>query len=255
MQTKSVSKYIHQLVFLIEILLLWEYIPRLVGVNTTLFPGSFSVMRALWHYVLHGSGLSDSLQSLGRAVVGCVIGVAIGSVCALCSSNLRFRNLVHPVLVFFRNMPPVALSPIFIVWFGIDVVGKISVIAFASMFPVWSAIDTGMQNIPRQYQRMATILRLSSMKKMLRVTIPSLLPYCVVGVQGAISVSFVMIFVSELAGASSGIGYYISTSQLAYQIPDMLAGLIVLGFLGTFVMFMFNMCVKSAFPWLGKTAL
>ena len=58
-----------------------------------------------------------------------------------------------------------------------------------------------------------------------------------------------MVYVSELAGASSGLGYQISISHLAYRIDKMIAALIVLGFLGGISDYLITSVIKNIFPW------
>jgi ABC-type nitrate/sulfonate/bicarbonate transport system permease component len=59
-----------------------------------------------------------------------------------------------------------------------------------------------------------------------------------------------MVFVSELAGASAGIGYQISNSHLAYRVDRMIAALIILGALGYLTDLLLTRSVKLMFPWL-----
>ena len=58
--------------------------------------------------------------------------------------------------------------------------------------------------------------------------------------------------VAFVTGASSGIGYLISVSHLAYRIDKMIAGLILLGFFGALTDFVFVKIFKRFFPWIDK---
>ena len=59
-----------------------------------------------------------------------------------------------------------------------------------------------------------------------------------------------MVFVSELAGASSGIGYQIYVSQLAYRMDRMIASLILLGLFGAIADIVLTKFMWQIFPWL-----
>ena len=65
-----------------------------------------------------------------------------------------------------------------------------------------------------------------------------------------IAMAFIMVFVSELAGASSGLGYFIAYAQITYRIDRMIAGLIVLGALAAGTDQMFVRFSRKIFPWL-----
>jgi sulfonate transport system permease protein len=70
------------------------------------------------------------------------------------------------------------------------------------------------------------------------------------GLRTGISLTFVMVFVSELAGASSGIGYEINASYLAYRVDRMIAALIILAALGYLSDWLLTSSTSAVFPWL-----
>ena len=77
----------------------------------------------------------------------------------------------------------------------------------------------------------------------------------IAGFRISIAISFIMLYVSELAGASSGLGYQISSSHLAYRMDKMLGALIVLGLSATLIDFLFNRLIKFFFPWVKLTKI
>ena len=79
--------------------------------------------------------------------------------------------------------------------------------------------------------------------------IPASMNSIIAGFRISIAISFIMLYVSELAGASSGLGYQISSSHLAYRMDKMLAALIILGLSASLVDFIFNRGIKYFFPW------
>ena len=64
------------------------------------------------------------------------------------------------------------------------------------------------------------------------------------------TVAFIMVFVSELSGASSGLGYRISVTSLAYRIDQMIASLVRLGALGAIADQLFIFGTRKIFPWI-----
>jgi NitT/TauT family transport system permease protein len=90
-------------------------------------------------------------------------------------------------------------------------------------------------------------------KKWFKVILPASLPFIFAGIRTGIAIAFIMVFVSELAGASVGIGYSISISHLNYRIDRMIAGLILLGFLGAITDYIFVKLIRRIFPWMEKT--
>jgi ABC-type nitrate/sulfonate/bicarbonate transport system permease component len=153
----------------------------------------------------------------------------------------------------FRPLPPVAIIPLVIVWLGIGELAKIFSIGFAVFFPVWLNTHAGARQVPQKYLWSAATLTSSRSRIFLRIVFPASLPFVTAGIRLGISVAFVMVFVAELAGASSGIGYEIATSNLSYRIDRMMAGLVVLGTSGALVDFLFVQSVYRTCPWLRLT--
>ncbi len=127
------------------------------------------------------------------------------------------------------GVPKYALVPLFILWFGIDWGSKLAATIFVCIFPV--AVTTAQAAIyaNEQFSELARDLRMSPVLYVIRIIVPAALPAIVPGIRLSSGTAFVMLYVSELAGASQGLGYRISISQLAYRADLMLAGLFVLG--------------------------
>ena len=107
--------------------------------------------------------------------------------------------------------------------------------------------------MPQNYLCAAKSLSCTTYRKFTKIIFPSALPSIVTGVRIGVAIAFIMVFVSELAGASAGIGYQISVSQLAYRMDRMIAALIVLGVLGAFTDFLFTSAIRRYFPWVSRT--
>jgi len=179
--------------------------------------------------------------------IGSVVGVGLG---LITGRNQRIADLFTPIVQLFRPLPPVAIIPLVIIWLGIGETAKISSISFGVFFPVWLNTHIGSGRIPQQLLWSASTLSRSAKTIFWRVTLPATLPFIVAGLRAGIALAFVMVFVSELAGASVGVGYQISTSYLAYRIDRMMAGLLVLGLSGAFADYGLSAFVNWKYPWL-----
>lgn len=236
--------------FLGIILLLWHTIVSLQLVSPALFPGPISVMIAGISWFHSGVLVQDILISTWRLLVGLVIGASFGILLGLAMGRILFlEETVAPFFHILRAFPPVAIIPLIIVWLGIGDVAKIFSIAFAVFFPLWISTLIGVKSIPKEYLRVAALFSKHRMKTMTKVIIPASMPFLVNGMRIAIAMGFIMVFVSELAGASSGLGYFISAAQIIYRVDQMVAGLIVLGLLSYVTDYAFVYFSRRAFPW------
>ena len=247
---------IRKFYFIVPILILtiaWQFISTSGLVNITLFPPPTKVFLAFAELWNSGELFLHIKSSLWRVFAGLFIGSFFGIIFGLVTGRIKFiDNSLSPIFHAFRSFPPVAIIPLVIAWFGIGDFAKVFSISFAVFFPVWINSHIGASNIPIHYLHAAATLTKSLFKKWLKVILPSSLPFIIAGVRTGISISYIMVFVSELAGASSGIGYLISVSNLAYRIDKMIVGLIVLGFFGALTDYIFVKIIRGLFPWIEK---
>ncbi len=250
-------------------LLAWEIIGRVGLVAPSLFPPPSRVAIALWEMArstsrpmpdwipraLRSDLIWDSLVSTRRAIAGWALGSVIGTFVGITTGRIRSLDAyMGPIIQLFRPLPPVAIVPIVIVWFGIGETSKLFSIAFAVFFPVWISAHLGAQKIPQSFIWSASSLGSRGWRTLTRVILPGALPFIIAGLRTGIAVSFVMVYVSELAGASAGIGYEISTSHLAYRVDRMMAALLVLGVLGAGSDWALNRGLNRLYPWLRYSA-
>ena len=236
---------------ILGLLIIWQIISASNLVNQNLFPPPSEILKALWSLIKSGTLIHDMFQSLWRWCFGLIIGSFIGLVIGLLTGRIPLWNyLLSPIIQLIRPLPPVALIPVMIVWFGIDNDAKIIAIALAVFFPMWVSTHIGAEQIPKAYIDSATFLTKSRLKLFTKVIFPATLPFSVAGFRNSNAIAFIMVFVSELAGASSGLGYRISISELTYRMDQMLAALLVLGLLGMITDQIIIYATRTIFPWL-----
>ena len=239
---------------LLAVLAAWTLASGSGLVNATLFPPPSAVLAALVAVAASGELASHVISSMSRVFVGLAAGSAAGVAAGLVTGRVRLADeSISPILNVLRSFPPVAIIPLIIVWLGIGDGAKVFSIAFAVFFPVWVNAHFGASHIPQHYLDAAATLTRSKTKKWTAVILPASVPHILAGVRVGVGVSFVMVFVSELAGSSSGIGYLIYAAHEAYRIDLMLAGLLVLGFLGSSTDNLVAYAGRRLFPWMGKT--
>ena len=231
--------------------LVWEAVSRSDMVQLTLFPPPTHVVLSLVEMAASGELTRDFAVSTTRAIVGLGIGSFFGVWIGLLTGRCELMNyVITPLFQILRPLPPVAIIPLVIVWAGIGEASKIFSISFAVFFPVWINTHQGSSQIPMQYLWSAKSLDLGVVATVKKIIVPASLPFIVAGVRNGVAIAFVMVFVSELAGASSGIGYQISVSHLAYRIDRMVASLFILGIAGATTDLAFILAMKWKFRWL-----
>ncbi len=229
----------------------WEAISRIGIFPPRLFPAITEITLALIEMVRSGSLWLDMIASLYRAYIGLLIGGLLGIAFGVFTGLSKKANQIFSVLFsLFRQLPPVSLIPLMIVWFGIGDLSKIVSISFAVFFPVWINCHAGVSNIPTSFFWIAQTTNVGKVTTLRRIIVPASISYILVGLRGGIATAFIMVFVSELAGASSGLGYQIALSHLSYKIDQMIALMLILASCGAFSDYLLLQTINGLCPWL-----
>lgn len=239
---------------LVVMVIIWELVSRLDLVNPRLFPPPSRVVLAFHDWVMSGDFWSDIQASCVRMLAGLAVGGILGVVVGILTGRTRWGLALGPILQIFRPLPPVAIIPLVIVWLGIGDGAKIFSIGFAVFFPVWINTHLSAEAIPREYLWSAHVLGASRLRTLMRVVLPAALPAISAGLRTGVAIAFVMVYVSEIAGAASGIGYRISITHLAYRIDLMMAALLALACAGAAADWLLARSLYGAFPWLRWTS-
>lgn len=172
------------------------------------------VLATLYGMVISGE-LADNLWvSFLRIAAGLAIGVTTGVVLALVAGlSRRGEVTVDPLMQIKRTIPTLALTPLFIVWFGIGETPKIALIAFASIFPVYLNLYSGIRGTDLRLLESARSLGLSRAEQVWHVILPGALPSLLVGLRYSLSISVLVLVVAEQINASAGLGYLINNAR------------------------------------------
>jgi ABC-type nitrate/sulfonate/bicarbonate transport system permease component len=251
MRKGKIRQWLFSSLSVLALLLLWQVLSLAGAIDPHLVPPPVKVLEAIGEWAGSGQLLRDLSASLWRGLLGLAIGAVTGiSLGLLTGRNRQADLLATPVLNVLKAFPPVAMLPLFITFFGIGDFSKVFAISFATIFPLWVNTHLGARAIPVEFIRSARLLTSSGTKTFLKVIIPASMPSIIAGFRISIAIAFIMLYVSELAGASSGLGYRIISSQLAYRMDKMLGALVVLGLTASLVDYVFNRAINYFFPWI-----
>jgi sulfonate transport system permease protein len=234
-RTKSIIDSVRHARWLspVLLLLLWE-----VGSRTGLIPertlaAPSAVLGALVGMVVSGELPSNLLVSFGRVAIGLGIGVALGTALGLVAGLSKQGDVaVDPLMQIKRTIPVVALTPLFIVWFGIGETPKIALIAFATTFPVYLNLYGGIRGVDVRLLDAARSFGLSRIEQIWHVVLPGALPSLLTGLRYALSISIIMLVIAEQINATAGLGYLINNARDFMRTDIIVVCLLVYAVLG-----------------------
>lgn len=168
--------------------------------------------------------------SIRRVVLGVLIGVGAAVPIGFFLGWYRIlASLFDPVINFFRALPPIALIPLVVVYFGIGEFARLSVLIYASFFAGVIVIYEGVLTIDPIYVRAAKVLGASQREIFTRVMLPLSVPTILVALRVALGVAWATLVAAELIAAQQGLGAMIQEAGNFFRIPTIYGGIIVIG--------------------------
>jgi putative hydroxymethylpyrimidine transport system permease protein len=206
----------------------WDLISNALSIEDFLVPAPSDVAESLWR---DRSLLADDSWVTMREVL-------LGFACAL-ASGLAFALVLHlsdtlrrafyPLLIASQTIPPVAIAPILVVWFGFGLGPKVLLIALVCFFPVTVNTLDGLRSVDPQLITMMRTLGAGRAQILGRVELPSALPFFFSGTKIAIAVAVIAAVFAEWVGAESGLGHQIFVAESQLLTARMFAAITLLG--------------------------
>lgn len=238
--------------FVVLVAGLLEAAVRLFELQDSL-PASSATLRALAHGILSGTlpgELRTTLESYAEGfalaiVGGVVLGVAIGS-----SRTLLDASSV--VIEFLRPIPAVALIPLAILFFGVGIPMRRFLIAYAALWPILINTLYGVRGTDRVLHDVAEMSGVTRVGRAVRVTLPAALPSIATGIRVSASIALLVGVTAEFVIGTDGIGSYMQRQQLAYQLPELYAALVLIGLLGYAINVVLRATEQRVVFWVGE---
>lgn len=217
----------------ILILVVWWAGSALHIFNDYIIPKPSVVAGTAYELLKSGALVKHLMVSFYRVFLGFVITFAVAFPFAIfVGMDERIMPYLEPFLEFNRHIPPIAVIPMLILWFGIGEVSKLAVIFLATFFPVFSSTLTGVTNYDRKLLEVGEVFNFSNKDKFFKIIFPQAIPNILTGIQLGLGYSWRALMGAELIAASSGIGYMIMDAEQLSRPDIIIVGILSIGILG-----------------------
>jgi sulfonate transport system permease protein len=231
--------------------LLWLVVSAAGLVSPFLLPSPFLVTKVCWQLLADGTLLRHVAISLQRVAIGYTLSVAVAVPLALLFGLLpRLRFLFEPIIEFLRQIPPLALLPLLILWLGIGEAQKVGIIVLACFFPIFLGALGGIAQVDPKLVEVGQTCGLTRWEILRRIVFPASLPALVVGLRIGLGYSWRALVGAELIASTAGLGYLIVDAENLARTDIVLVGVLTIGMLGLVADAVTRAAIRHAAPWL-----
>jgi NitT/TauT family transport system permease protein len=199
-------------------------------VNLALIPSPQQVAERFINLLMHEGLLFDIYMSTRRVLLGVILGIAVAVPVGFVLGWYRpARTFADPMVNFFRALPPIALIPLVIVYFGVDEVAKLVILFYAAFFSGVIVMYEGVSQITPLYIRVAQALGANQFEIFSRVIVPLTVPHILTALRVALGVAWATLVASELISAQRGLGALIQNASTYFLLDVIYVGIICIG--------------------------
>ncbi|HEY7071049.1 MAG TPA: ABC transporter permease [Acidimicrobiales bacterium] len=200
------------------------------GVRVPTIAATWDALRELWT----SGTLSADLKASGQrmlygygisVLIGVVVGIAMGAFPAA-------EGTLEAPIGFLRYIPASALTPMMVLWLGVDEAPKITLIVVGTVFFNILMVADVARAVPRELIDAAATLGAGRRRIVARVVIPHSLPGIVDVTRINLAAAWLMLVVAELLASDEGLAVRIVRSGRFLHFDTMFAVLVVFGVIG-----------------------
>lgn len=245
------KKLIDERIFpLLIFILLWQIVCYLNIFNVKIFPSPIIIGSALFSLIIHGNILYDALISVQRVIIGFSLAILFGVPIGLISGyTKKISEIITPILEILRPIPPIAWTPLAILWFGLGDNPAYFLVFLGSFFPVFTNTHLGIISTDEIYIKAARSLGATRKQIIFDVLLPSAFPAIFSGIKIGFGFGWMALVAAELIGAQSGLGYMIQLNRFLLETPNVISGMITIGIIGLLGNNFLNFLEHRLMPW------
>lgn len=233
------------------LLAIWYVASANSWVNAFLLPSPQRVWTTFVTLLGNGKLLDHTLVSLSRVGIGYSLAVLAALVLSLLMVSMKgFARFIDPLLEFIRQIPPLALIPLMMLWLGIGEAQKVSIIILACFFSIFLGFRGGLTQVDPKLIEVGRAAGFSRFELLRRIALPASLPSVIVGLRLGLGYGWRALVGAELIASSAGLGYMILDAQDLARTDIVLVGVFVIGTIGLITDWSLKAAVRKKLPWI-----
>lgn len=215
------------------ILVIWFFVCEVGWFRPYVLPSPQKVWDTFLNMLQSGELLTDIVVSFGRVLKGFFIAFLLAFFLGMVQFLIpKVERYYEYVLEFFRNVPPLSLIPLLILWCGIGETTKTVIIVLASFFPMYLNIVKGFTSCDKGLLEVGDVFGYTDFEKFTKIVLPSASSDILVGMRIGMGYSWRAIIGAEMVAASTGLGHMILFAQQMSRTDKIIVGIFTIGIVG-----------------------
>jgi NitT/TauT family transport system permease protein len=226
---ETVRVLVLRVVLVVLVLAAWQYVGSLSEHNEFFYSQPTSIVEALGNLLTSSTFYVDLRYTMVETVLGFLIGGVAGVLLGfgLAFSKTGYRVL-DPILNALNCLPRIALSSLFILWFGLGMQSKIALAISLVFFPLFLNAYKGATTIDPDHVLLMHTFRASRMDVIRKITLPATAPWVITGAKMGVAQALGGAIIGEIIASQHGLGAVLNTDAQAFATGEEFAILLVL---------------------------
>lgn len=229
---------------------LWEVVSRTGVIDPRFLPPASEVIVAL----IRNAGLTAFWVAVGQTLLAWALGLAIAVTLAVIAgfvigSSPVLRRLTYSTIEFLRPIPSVALIPLAVLLFGVQLESTLLLVVYASFWQVLIQVLYGVADVDNVAMQTAKSYGLGPVARIRHVIFPTTLPFLMTGVRLAAAVALILAVTAQLIIGSPGLGRQIALAQSGGAIAALYALVVATGLIGVVINLVMRRLERRTLSW------
>lgn len=217
----------------VAIIGLWWVGTATGAIDSRAQPGPDQVVSAAWKLAEKGTLGEAVAVSLMRVFSGVAIGVVLGVGLGLVSGYFLIgQAIVDKPLQMLRAIPFNALTPLFIIAFGVGETMKVHLIGVGVLVPLYLNTFAGVRGIDPRLVEVGAVYRVPKLLIATRILFLGALPSVFTGLRFSLAIAWIALVTSETVNADAGIGFLLAQAQRFVRTDQVVLCIAIYAFLG-----------------------
>ncbi len=203
--------------------------------DTDTLPGPIEVVQAAWDIWSNGLVLSSFGNTLIRLGIGVFLSFVVGSIIGILLQNKWFDGFFKDAVTIGLTTPSIVWVLVLVLIFGSNPTGAYLAILFTTFALVTVNLAEGVRSLPKDTIDMAKAFKVSLFDRNRHIVLPHLAPFLFNGFRFGFSIGWKVTLLTELFGASDGVGFQLRLARDLFRMDEVLAWILMFFFFALFV--------------------